>query len=71
MYPHSPNKLIATKYCFLIVRDDTGFVFFINNFYVLLCYIILFIFPILFINFYKNYFIIIIKQLFYLSIIFL
>ena len=30
MYPHSPNKLIATKYCFLIVRDDTSFVFFIN-----------------------------------------
>ena len=32
MYPHLPNKLIATKYCFLIVRDDTSFVFFITYF---------------------------------------
>ena len=29
MDPHSPNKLIATKYCFLILGDDTSFFFFI------------------------------------------
>ena len=27
--PYSPNKLIATKYCFLILGDDTSFVFLI------------------------------------------
>ena len=60
MYPHSPNKLIATKYCFLIVRDDTSFVFSINYFSFLCsvelhCFIYFAV-----INFCKNYFIIII-----------
>ena len=60
MYPHLPNKLIATKYCFLIVRDDTSFVFSINCFSFLCsvelhCFIYFAV-----INFYKNYFIIII-----------
>ena len=27
--PYSPNKLIATKYCFLILGDDTSFFFLI------------------------------------------
>ena len=53
MDPHSPNKLFATKYCFLILGDDTSFFFFISfSFGFLLFYVI--------INFYKNYFIIII-----------
>ena len=33
MDPHSPNKLIATKYCFLILGDDTRFFFFIQFIY--------------------------------------
>ena len=32
MDPHSPNKLFATKYCFLILVDDTSFFFFISLF---------------------------------------
>ena len=44
--PYSPNKLIATKYCFLILGDDTSFVF-----------LILFLLFYVIINFYKNYFI--------------
>ena len=34
MDPHLPNKLIVTKYCFLIHRDDTSFVFFLSLFFV-------------------------------------
>ena len=60
MYPHLPNELIATKFCFLIVRDNTSFVFFINYFLVL-CFTALHCFIYFAImNFYKNYFIIII-----------
>ena len=44
--PYSPNKLIATKYCFLILGDDNSFFFLI---FFLLFYVI--------VNFYKNYFI--------------
>ena len=52
MNPHSPDKLIATKYCFLILGDDTSFFFltrFLNFFFffVILCYFVI-------INFYKN-----------------
>ena len=66
MYPpHSPNKLIATKYCFLIVGDDTSFVFFITYFS-FLCSVVLHdyfdLFRLLLI--YKNYIIIIIIILF-------
>ena len=32
MDPQSPNKLIATKYCFLILGDDTSLFFFIFSF---------------------------------------
>ena len=60
MDPHSPNKLFATKYCFVILGDDTSFFFLIISvfvvfllFYAILCYFVI-------INFYKNYFIIII-----------
>ena len=39
MDPHSPNKLFATKYCFLILRDDTSFFFFLSLFFVFFfCY---------------------------------
>ena len=56
MDPHSPNKLFATKYCFLILGDEFLFLnhFFIFRFFlVILCYFVI-------INFYKNYVIIII-----------
>ena len=50
MVPYTPNKLIATKYCFLILGDNTSFFFFLFRFNVInfmfLCYII---------HFYKNY----------------
>ena len=46
MDPYSPNKLIATKYCFLILGDDTSFFFliislFFFSFLFLLFYVIL------------------------------
>ena len=34
MDPHSPNKLFATKYCFLMLGDNTSFFFFISLFFV-------------------------------------
>ena len=36
MDPHSPNKLFATKYCFLILLNDTSFFVFIYFFFFLL-----------------------------------
>ena len=45
MDPHLPNKLIVTKYCCLIHRDDTSFLFFLylfSRFCVMLCYFYLF-----------------------------
>ena len=58
MDPHSPNKLIAEKYCFLILLDEqipvsfswTDFLIFFS---VISCYFVI-------INFYQNYDIIII-----------
>ena len=52
MDPHSPNKLFARKYCFLILGDDSSFFFLIISlffvfFLVILCYFVI-------INFYKN-----------------
>ena len=43
MDPHSPNKLFATKYCFLILGDEFLFLnhFFISLFCFLLFYVIL------------------------------
>ena len=70
MDPHSPNKLFATKYCFLILGDEFLFLnhFFIFRFFlVILCYFVI-------INFYKNYVIIIIFFLinfFFMKIIFI
>ena len=55
MDPHSPNKLFATKYCFLVLGDDTSFFFFISLFFVFF----IFYFSLLLI-FTKNHFIIII-----------
>ena len=34
---HSPNKLIATKSCFLILGDGTGFFFFLLSFFTNVC----------------------------------
>ena len=39
MDPHSPHKLFATKYCFLIPGDDTSFFFF--NFFLFRFFVIL------------------------------
>ena len=55
MDPHSPNKLIATKCCFLILGDDTNFLF--NNYFFVFRFFFVFLFLFVFINFYKNYFI--------------
>ena len=56
MNPHSPNKLIATEYCFLILGGDYQLLFLyfyiFRFFFVILCYFVV-------INFNKNYFIII------------
>ena len=62
MNPHSPNKFysVATRYCFLILREDTSFFFLIIS----LFFVFLLFFYVL-INFYKNYFIIIILLFFY------
>ena len=51
MDPHSPNKLIATEYCSLILGDDYRFLF-LYFFFVI-------------INFYKNCFIIVILFYYY------
>ena len=34
MDPHAPNKFFATKYCFLILGDDTSFFFLIISLFV-------------------------------------
>ena len=39
MEPHSPNKLIATKYCFLILGDEF---LFLNHFFVFRFFFLLF-----------------------------
>ena len=57
MDPHSPNKLIVTKCCFLILGNDTSFFFFLSFFFVL-CYVMLFICCYKVVN--KSHFIIII-----------
>ena len=57
MDPHSPNKLFATKYCFLILGDDTSFFFFISLFFL---FYLFFLLSYVIVNFYKNDFIIII-----------
>ena len=57
MDPHSPNKLFATKYCFLILGDDTSFFFFISLFFVFFFTLLLIFTKIIF---YYYYFIIVI-----------
>ena len=65
MYPHLPNKLIATKYCFVLVRDETSFVSFTKIIFLFLSSVVLHYFIYFgIINVYKNYFIIIIIILF-------
>ena len=69
MDPHSPHKLISTKYCFLIPGDDTSFFFFISFFFGFLLFYVI-------ISFYKNNFIIIIFYflfyfIFFMKIIFI
>ena len=61
MDPHSPNKLIATKCCFLILGDDTNFLF-VNYFFVFRFFFLVILCYFVFINFYKN----ILLLLFYL-----
>ena len=58
MDPQSPNKLIATKYCFLILGDDTSFFFFFSFFFFLLLLLFYFMYFFLCIYFcHENYFI--------------
>ena len=66
MDPPSPNKLIATKYCFLILRGDTSFFlsFFLFHFFFIVVIVVI-------INFLKNYFIIIIIIIIIILFIFL
>ena len=52
--PYSPNKLIATKYCFLILGDDTSFVFLI--FFCYFTLLLIFTKIILFLIFHENCF---------------
>ena len=61
MDPHSPNKLIATKCCFLILGDDTNFLF-VNYFFVFRFFFLLFYFFLFLLIFTK----IILLLLFYL-----
>ena len=66
MDPHSPNKLFATKYCFLVLGDDTSFFFFLSLFFVFFsCYftlllnfkkILLLLLLLLLLLFHENYF---------------
>ena len=47
MDPHSPNKLFATKYCFLILGDEFLFLNHLFIYLFIFCYFVI-------INFYKN-----------------
>ena len=70
MDPRSPNKLIATKYCFLILGDDTSFFFFISVFFVVFFFLLLllsFCYYLFLQKFYYYYFILFIY--FFLKII--
>ena len=63
---HSPKKFIATKYCFLILGDDTSFFFFLSFFvcffifrFFMLCYVMWapgYVIYFVIINFCKNCF---------------
>ena len=58
MDPHSPNKLFVTKYCFLILGDDTSFFFFISLLFVLFFTLLLIFTKIIY--YYYYYYIIVI-----------
>ena len=66
MDPHSPNKLIVTKCCFLILGNDTSFFFFLSFFFVfMLCYDMLCYLLCYYKVVNKNYFIIILFHFFH------
>ena len=52
MDPHSPNKLFATKYCFLILGDEF---LFLNHFFIFVFFVVVILCYFVTINFYKNY----------------
>ena len=54
MDPHSPNKLFATKYCFLILGDDTSFYFLIISLVFRLFFFFLLFFVILLLLFFTK-----------------
>ena len=62
MNHHSPNKFIATKYCFLILGDDTSVFFFLSLFFVFMlfcCYYKIYVYifySIFFFFFHENMF---------------
>ena len=57
MDPHSPNKLIATKYCSLILGDDTSF-FFLSL--IILVFMLCYFYSFCYYKFLQNWIIIII-----------
>ena len=63
MDPHSPHKLFATKYCFLIPGDDTSFFFFISFFFGFLLFYVI-------ISFYKFILLLLLFIFFFMKIIF-
>ena len=70
MDPHSPNKLIVKKYCFLILLEEQIPVSFSwSDFLIFLFSVISYYFVI--INFYQNYVIIILFNFFFMKIIFI
>ena len=54
MDPRWPNKLFATKYCFLILVDDMSFFIFLSFFFFFLFFLLFYVI----IDFYKNHLII-------------
>ena len=59
MNHHSPNKFIATKYCFLILVDDTSVFFFLYLFFVFMlfcCYQKIYVYIFYSIVFHENVF---------------
>ena len=70
MDPRSPNKLIATKYCFLILGDDTSFFFFISIFFVVFLLLLLFCYYLFLQKIYYYYYFILFIYLFLKIILF-
>ena len=64
MDPHTPHKLFATKYCFLIPGDDTSFFFFLSFFFGFLLFYVV-------ISFYKFILLLLLLLLFFFFFFFM